>query len=164
MFHRMLLLRAMRPDRLSGALNIYVEQCMGAEYVNQDSFDIFQLYAESNTITPIFFVLFPGVDPTPEVEKIGRAAGKSGDDGTFINISMGQGQEEGAIKILHDAGKTGKWAMFQNVHLMQDWMKDFERNLEIVIENGCHPDFRVFVSSEPPPALGDQDIIPESIL
>jgi len=109
-------------------------------------------------------VLFPGVDPTPEVEKIGRAAGKTGDDGTFINISMGQGQEEGAIKVLHDAGKTGKWAMFQNVHLMTAWMKDFERNLEIVIENGAHPEFRVFVSSEPPPLLGDQDIIPESIL
>merc|ERR1712100_421967 len=43
-------------------------------------------------------------------------------------------------------------------------MRDFERNLEIVIEEGAHPDFRVFVSSEPPPIGGDQDIIPESIL
>lgn len=39
--------------------------------------------------TPIFFVLFPGVDPTPEVERIGLANGKSLSDGTFINISMG---------------------------------------------------------------------------
>jgi len=91
LFHRMLLLRAMRPDRLNGALNIYVEQSMGERYVQQDSFDVFQLYAETNTITPVFFVLFPGVDPTPDVEKIGRAAGKISDDGTFINISMGQG-------------------------------------------------------------------------
>jgi dynein heavy chain len=164
LFHRMLLLRAMRPDRLNGALTIYVEQSMGIDYVQQESFDIFQLYAETNTVTPVFFVLFPGVDPTPDVEKIGRAAGKGYDDGTFINISMGQGQEEGAIKVLHDAGKTGKWAMFQNVHLMQAWMKDFERHLEMVIEEGAHPEFRVFVSSEPPPLLGDQEIIPEFIL
>jgi len=54
--------------------------------------------------------------------------------------------------------------MFQNVHLMQAWMRDFERNLEIVIENGAHPEFRCFVSSEAPPIGGDQDIIPESIL
>jgi dynein heavy chain len=33
LFHRMLLLRAMRPDRLNGALNIYVEQSMGERYV-----------------------------------------------------------------------------------------------------------------------------------
>ena len=91
LFHRMLLLRAMRPDRLSGALTQYVQESMGLEYVQQESFDVFQLYSETNTLTPTFFVLFPGVDPTPDVEKIGRAAGKSADDGTFINISMGQG-------------------------------------------------------------------------
>lgn len=155
LFHRMLLLRAMRPDRLNGALNQYVQESMGEKYVQQESFDIFQLYSETNTVTPTFFVLFPGVDPTPDVEKIGRTAGKSGDDGTFINISMGQGQEEGAIKTLMDAGKTGKWCMFQNVHLMTDWMRVFERNLEVVIEEGAHPEFRVFISSEPPPVVGD---------
>jgi dynein heavy chain len=44
-----------------------------------------------NIQTPIFFVLFPGVDPTPEVESIGKKCGKTIADGTFINISMGQG-------------------------------------------------------------------------
>jgi dynein heavy chain, axonemal len=47
---------------------------------------------------------------------------------------------------------------------MQDWMRVFERNLEVVIEEGAHPEFRVFISSEPPPLIGDQEIIPESIL
>lgn len=46
---------------------------------------------------------------------------------------------------------------------MQTWMKSFERNLEIVLEDGAHPDFRCFVSSEPP-GLPMQEIIPESIL
>ena len=31
-----------------------------------------ETYAESNNSTPIFFVLFPGVDPTPQVENIAR--------------------------------------------------------------------------------------------
>mmetsp|Transcript_44320 Transcript_44320/g.32325 ORF Transcript_44320/g.32325 Transcript_44320/m.32325 type:complete len:128 (-) Transcript_44320:1474-1857(-) len=112
--------------------------------------------------TPIFFVLFPGVDPTPDVERVGAKNGKALTDGTFINISMGQGQEQIAINALHEAGKHGNWIMLQNVHLMQTWMKDFERNLEIVCED-VHKDFRVFVSSEPPP-LPDMEIIPESIL
>ena len=99
---------------------------------------------------PVFFVLFPGVDPTPEVEKIGKTKGVNIQDGTFINISMGQGQEEIAIKALYAAAKAGHWAMFQNVHLMQTWLKSFERNLEICNEEGVHDNFRVFISSEPP--------------
>ena len=75
---------------------------------------------------------------------------------------MGQGQEEIAIKALHDAGKQGNWIMMQNVHLMQSWLKSFERNLEIVCED-VHPNFRCFVSSEPPP-LPEYETIPESIL
>lgn len=42
-------------------------------------------------------------------------------------------------------------------------MKSFERNFEIVIEEGAHPDFRCFISSEPPP-FPLQEIIPESVL
>jgi hypothetical protein len=38
--------------------------------------------------------------------------GKLISDGTFINISMGQGQEEFAIKTLREAAKAGNWAMF----------------------------------------------------
>jgi len=163
LFHRLLLLRAMRPDRLTGALTQFVSENLGIEYVEQKSFDIFQLFAETTPRTTVFFVLFPGVDPTPDVEKIGKANGKSIADGTFINISMGQGQEIIALDQLADAGKTGKWAMFQNVHLMEGWLKDFERKLEIVIEAGVHPEFRSFISSEPPP-LPDQELIPESIL
>ena len=121
------------------------------------------MYKETNPKTTVFFVLFPGVDPTPDVERIGRENKKVLSDGTFINISMGQGQEQIALDQLADAGKTGKWAMFQNVHLMADWLKLFERKLEIVIEAGAHPDFRCFVSSEPPP-FPDQELIPESIL
>ena len=76
---------------------------------------------------------------------------------------MGQGQEKKAINALQNAAKNGDWIMVQNVHLMTDWMKDFERELEIVIENDCNPSFRCFISSEPP-GLPDMEIIPESIL
>jgi len=163
LFHRILLLRALRPDRLTNALKEFIKQNMGIEYVEQPSFDMAQTYAEMNIRTPIFFVLFPGVDPTPDVERIGKVQGKSIADGTFINISMGQGQEDFAIKTLKEAGKVGNWVMFQNVHLMQSWMKSFERNFEIVLEDGAHEDFRCFVSSEPP-SMPHMEIIPESIL
>lgn len=99
LFHRMLLLRAMRPDRLSGALTQYVTESLGIEYIEAPTFDVFEMYKETNKITPVFFVLFPGVDPTGDVEKIANAQGKYMGT-TFINISMGQGQEDIAINHL----------------------------------------------------------------
>jgi len=89
LFHRILLLRALRPDRLIGALKQFVRENMGDDYVEQQAFDMASCYTEMNVQTPIFFVLFPGVDPTPDVEAIGKMNNKSIADGTFINISMG---------------------------------------------------------------------------
>ena len=42
-----------------------------------------------NPSTPVFFVLFPGVDPTPDVERVGHKNGVSIKAGTFLNLSMG---------------------------------------------------------------------------
>jgi len=42
-------------------------------------------------------------------------------------------------------------------------MKIFEKNFEEVVDDDPHPDFRCFISSEPPP-LPHMEIIPESIL
>ena len=84
---------------------------MGERYVSQPAFDISTMYTEMTLKTPGFFVLFPGVDPTPEVEFIGDKNNKRLTEGTFINISMGEGQEKPALDALKDAGKTGKWLM-----------------------------------------------------
>jgi dynein heavy chain len=124
---------------------------------------VFELYAETKPTIPTFFVLFPGVDPTPDVEKIGHANNKSIEAGTFTNISMGQGQEENANLTLAKSAKEGHWCMFQNVHLMISWMKKFERQFELAVEGGAHPEFRCFISAEPPP-LPHMEIVPESIM
>jgi len=41
MFQRLLLLRAMRPDRLTGALTKFIEDNLGKNYIEQAPFDIF---------------------------------------------------------------------------------------------------------------------------
>lgn len=81
----------MRPDRLLNALTMFIEKNMGVDYVEQPPFDMQETYDESSQFTPIFFVLFPGVDPTPQVENIGKKYDISIANGKFINISMGQG-------------------------------------------------------------------------
>ncbi len=77
LFHRILLLRALRPDRLNGALTQYVTESLGVEYIEQPSFNMQMVYDEMTLETPAFFVLFPGVDPTPDVERVGAKYGKN---------------------------------------------------------------------------------------
>jgi dynein heavy chain, axonemal len=71
-FHRLLVLRVLRPDRIASALTTFVAKSMGEVFVKPPLFDMEQTYKESDTTTPVFFVLFPGVDPTVWVEGLGR--------------------------------------------------------------------------------------------
>jgi len=161
-FDRLIVLRAMRPDRVTTALRHWIEEMMGKEYVFQKPFDMAATYAETSNQTPTFFVLFAGVDPTPWVEGLGKEMGITFENGNFKNISMGQGQEAPAEAVVARFAKDGGWVMLQNCHLMQSWVPKLERLLEVVQET-AHPDFRCFVSAEPPPIASWKNM-PESLM
>lgn len=113
----------MRPDRVSSALTSFVSETMDERYVEQPPFNIFDTFDETDKKIPIFFVLFPGVDPTPEVERVAAKYDISISNKKFTNISMGQGQEKPAKEALFRAAEKGHWIMLQNLHLMQSWLK-----------------------------------------
>ena len=161
-FERLLLLRAMRPDRLPLALRSWISEELGDVYVKQPNFSMQQVYNISGPTVPVFFVLFPGVDPTTWVEALGAENGITEENGLFVNISMGQGQDSRAEAQLHRLAKEGGWLMLQNVHLMQDWLPRLERQLELASE-GAHANFRCFLSAEPPPFTYIKNM-PESIM
>jgi len=161
-FDRLIVLRAMRPDRVSTALYKWIEEMMGVEYVFQKPFDMAATYAETSNKIPTFFVLFAGVDPTPWVESLGKEKGVTFENGNFKNISMGQGQEKPAEAVVEAFAKNGGWVMLQNCHLMQSWVPTLERLLEVVQEN-AHEDFRCFMSAEPPPVASWKNM-PESLM
>lgn len=54
---------------------------MGINYVMQQPYDMARTYAETSPATPMFFVLFPGVDPTPWVESLARTLDITTDNG-----------------------------------------------------------------------------------
>ncbi|GMH47852.1 hypothetical protein TrLO_g3977 [Triparma laevis f. longispina] len=159
---RLCLIRAIRPDRATYAMSQYISDTMGSEYVFQPPFDMKTTYMESSASTPMFFVLFPGVDPTPWVEALGKNLGISTEKGTFVNISMGQGQEKPAENMLEKMAQKGGWVMLQNLHLMQSWLTTLDRKLEVCAET-AHQDFRCFVSGEAP-GFSYQSNMPESLL
>ena len=90
------------------ALTTFVATQLGKESVVAKPFDMATTYEESSKSTPTFFVLFPGVDPTVWVEGLGRKLGFTSENGRFLNISMGQGQEAHAENALQkNAARRG---------------------------------------------------------
>lgn len=63
-------------------------------------------------------------------------------------VDCAQGQEGPAEAILDKYTKEGGWVFLDNVHLMQGWIPNLERKLEIAAET-AHADFRCFFSAEP---------------
>jgi dynein heavy chain len=108
-FDRLILLRAMRPDRVTTALKTFIAETMGESYVFQKPFDMEATFKETSNTTPTFFVLFAGVDPTPWVEGLGKTKGITFENGNFKNISMGQGQEKPAEAVVEAFAKNGGW-------------------------------------------------------
>eukprot|EP00920_Eleutheroschizon_duboscqi_P043021 GHVT01102391.1.p1 GENE.GHVT01102391.1~~GHVT01102391.1.p1 ORF type:complete len:1037 (+),score=104.37 GHVT01102391.1:382-3492(+) len=155
-FQKLLVLRCLRPDRLTIALSEYIRSVLpdGASFLECDSSSSFEqilldAFEDSSSSTPIFFVLSPGADPVKEVEKIGSKLGFTYANQNFHNIALGQGQDVLAKARLETAHKDGHWVMLQNIHLMPGWTSQLERKLENFQMEGSHPNFRCFLSSEP---------------
>ena len=55
-FQKLLLLRAMRPERLTGALTLFIEENLGKQYIDKPPFDISKTFEEMKTKVPMFFV------------------------------------------------------------------------------------------------------------
>jgi dynein heavy chain len=147
-FEKLLLIRALRTDRMSEALSAFVRQVMGPKYVTSQPFNLVKSYKDVSPQTPVFFILSPGVDPVKDTERMGKDLGYGFDFGNFGLVSLGQGQEQVAERAVENGYKSGAWAFLQNVHLTPKWTSSWlERKVED-LEN-AHPDFRLFLSAEP---------------
>ncbi|XP_074539499.1 dynein axonemal heavy chain 11 isoform X2 [Halichoeres trimaculatus] len=159
---KLIILRALRPDRTTYTIRSFVEESMGTKYVEAVRLEFEKLYEDSGPTTPVFFILSPGVDPLKDVEKLGLKLGFSIDQGSLHNVSLGQGQEEVAERILKDASKLGHWVILQNVHLVARWLPSLDALLETEVVDS-HPTFRVFITGEPAPSP-EQHVIPRGLL
>jgi dynein heavy chain len=74
---------------------------------------------ESRPLTPIICFLSMGSDPTPSIEALAKK------NLTPISaISMGQGQEIHARKLVEKSWQEGSWVLLQNCHLGLDYMNE----------------------------------------
>nr|XP_054595116.1 dynein axonemal heavy chain 11 [Nothobranchius furzeri] len=159
---KLIIMRALRPDRMTYALRNFVEEKLGVKYTEGRKSEFAKSFRESGPAFPVFFILSPGVDPLKDVESLGRKLGFTIDLGKLHNVSLGQGQESVAEVAMEKASKEGHWVILQNIHLVARWLGALEKLLERCCEN-THPDYRVFMSAEPA-ASPKEHIIPQGIL
>ncbi|KAG8443036.1 hypothetical protein GDO86_011741 [Hymenochirus boettgeri] len=159
---KLIILRALRPDRMTYAIRNFIEEKLGPKYIESTRPDFAKFFEETSPATPVFFILSPGVNPLKDVEALGKKLGFTIDSGNFHNISLGQGQEKIAGEAMEKAAQKGHWVILQNVHLVSQWLGTLEKRLE-QYSIGSHQDYRIFISAEPAPSP-EEHIIPQGIL
>ena len=139
------------------AIMLWVKEELGARYAEAVPFNLAASFEDAGPATPVFFLLSPGVDPLVSVRALGKGLDKNEANGQFFSVSLGQGQEPVAEKALDQMYVEGGWVMLANIELVAGWLPKLEKKLE-ALEDGAHPDFRVFLSAMP------QKVVPVPIL
>jgi len=154
-FKKMLVVRCLRPDRMTVALSNYVRSVLpnGSAYADCDStlssLEVLdQSIQDSTPTTPIYFILSPGANVVADLDKMadkyGLVKGES-----YHNVSMGQGQDKVAMAALELAHRNGHWVILNNIHLMPRWLIELEKKLDDFAVEGSHTKFRLFLTSDP---------------
>lgn len=94
-FEKLVLIKILRPDRLSQSVKAFVDVELGSLYVHPPDFELSKSFEEANCLTPLIFFL--GADPMQAL--IGFAK-KLGFDKVLKTISLGKGVKNKLQKIL----------------------------------------------------------------
>lgn len=71
-FLRLLIIKALRPEKLMQSFSAYVADQMGSYYDEVPSSTLDSLITDSDERTPIIFILSPGADPIQALFKLAK--------------------------------------------------------------------------------------------
>ncbi|VDM76640.1 unnamed protein product [Strongylus vulgaris] len=117
-FQKVLLIQAVRPDRLYAAMQNFVLKTLG------------------KFIVLVFYLV------QLELEEL---AAKTIGSHNYISISMGQGQEQATIDGIRRASTEGQWLCLNNVHLMLSIIPTIQKELA---STTLHENFRLWMTTE----------------
>ncbi|KAL1130882.1 hypothetical protein AAG570_012123 [Ranatra chinensis] len=152
LFSRMMLIKALKEEKLVFAITEYVKVELGKEFVESPMINLHKVYNDTSNVTPLIFVLSTGSDP---VGGFLRFAAETGNTDRINSISLGQGQGPIAGKMIEKGVARGDWVFLQNCHLAASWMLSMEKIIMKISDNptDVHPEFRLFLSSMPSKAF-----------
>ncbi|KAJ7313213.1 hypothetical protein JRQ81_004492 [Phrynocephalus forsythii] len=145
---RMLVVRSLRPDRVSFCVTAFIVSNLGSQFIEPPVLNMKSVVDDSTTKTPLIFVLSPGVDPTSSLLQLAEQSGMSQ---RFHALSLGQGQAPIATRMIKDGVQQGNWVFLANCHLSLSWMPQLDKLVEQLQVEEPHPSFRLWLSSSPHP-------------
>jgi len=143
---KMCVLRALRADKITESIQMYVTEKLDRTFVEPPPFDLAACYGDSNAVTPLIFVLSSGSDPSKafyEFAKSQKMYKKT------KGLSLGQGQGPIASKMIDEGMQLGMWVYLQNCHLYNSWMPELERRVDDTSADTVHKDYRLWLTSLP---------------
>ncbi|KAL8008233.1 putative dynein heavy chain region D6 P-loop domain, dynein heavy chain, domain-2 [Plasmopara halstedii] len=152
-FHRLLILRCIRPDLLVVGIQQFIANEMGDKFVKPPPFDLARSFTDSSVSSPLVFILSPGSDPISSVLKFADSMHQK-----IETISLGQGQGPIAERMIERAREAGSWVVLQNCHLAPSWMPVMEKIAEDITLENTLPDFRLWCTTYP------SDVFPPAVL
>ena len=102
---------------------------MGHKFLSSSTCDISYVFNESTPKNPILLSLTNGSDPIPLILKFAEEKHMEHD---LTKISMGQGKEVLAEKVINDAADNGGWVVIQDLHYCPGWMASLEKILDTI--------------------------------
>lgn len=140
-FRKLLLIRSWCPDRTMAQARKYIAESMGSNYAENVILDLVKTWEESDNKTPLINFLSMGSDPTSLIENLAKRHKFD-----CRAISMGQGQEIHARKLVGQFMQTGGWALLQNCHLGLEFMDEL---MDTVVDTEqVHDAFRLWMTTE----------------
>jgi dynein heavy chain 1 len=146
---RVLLIKALRPDRFISIAVQYVNKIFGQDFLNQAEriIDLVNIVEnEIKSTTPVLMCSVAGYDASGRVEDLAVETNRQ-----LISIAIGS--SEGftqAEKAINNSSKNGRWVLLKNVHLAPSWLVQLEKKLHNL---QVHPGFRLFLSMEINPKI-----------
>ena len=122
-FQKTMLINVLKNTKLMGSVKEFVRQEVGAFFIESPPFDLEGCLEDSSNVTPIIFVLSPGADPIAYLKNLAVARGM---DMKLESISLGQGQDVIAERLIDEGARAGNWVCLQNCHLFTSWMGKLE--------------------------------------
>ncbi|XP_030652607.1 dynein heavy chain 8, axonemal [Nomascus leucogenys] len=139
---KLLLIRSWCPDRTVFQARKYIADSLEEKYTEPVILNLEKTWEESDTQTPLICFLSMGSDPTNQIDALAKKLKLE-----CRTISMGQGQEVHARKLIQMSMQQGGWVLLQNCHLGLEFMEEL---LETLITTEASDDsFRVWITTEP---------------
>uniref|UniRef100_A0A8D0CSV5 Dynein, axonemal, heavy chain 5 n=1 Tax=Sander lucioperca TaxID=283035 RepID=A0A8D0CSV5_SANLU len=142
-FRKLLLIRSWCPDRTTAQARSYISDSLGQQYAEGLVLDLDAMLAESDNRTPMVCLLSMGSDPTENIERLAKNKGAP-----CRPISMGQGQEVHARRLLANSMTDGGWLLLQNCHLGLDFLDELLETVTAATPESAHKGFRVWLTTD----------------